>query len=211
LKEYPEFREFDKERISSELSPGLAKEEIQKICSEYKPDLVIMGTKGRNIHENAIIGSLTEFAINKLRYPVLAIPEHYSFIGEKNLKRIAYLTDFDETDFGSIKKLMSFTSLLGLTICCAHIGGKSDNWDRLKMDGLRNYFKNVYKETQVECEILKPGENILHSIDDYIKRNSINILSLTSRRRNIIEKLTKPSFTRKLFYHTNIPLLVFHS
>lgn len=211
LNKLPEFQHTNAGKISTELRPGLAKEEIQKIAGEFQPDLVIMGTRGHDKKENSILGSMTEFAIKKLKYPVLAVPENYTFIGGENLSKIAYLTDFDETDFGSIQKLMGFSTLLKLTICCVHIGGKTGKWERLKMNGLKNYFSNTYDGSKVECESLAQDENLLQSIDNYVKEKKINILSLTTRRRNLIEKLTKPSLTKKLFYHSNIPLLVFHS
>jgi len=211
LEKLPEIKSPDIKKIHSDIRPGLAKEEIQKICAEFEPDLVVMGTHGSDSLDSSILGSMTEFAIKKLKYPVLAVPENYTFIGEQNIKKIAYLTDFDETDFASIKKLMGLTALLDLTICCVHVGGKSGNWERLKMDGLKNYFSSTYEQTQVECEILSTDENILQAIDNFVKENNINMLSLTTRRRNLIEKLTKPSLTKKLFYHSRIPLLVFHS
>jgi nucleotide-binding universal stress UspA family protein len=199
------------DKIHSEIRYGLAEEEIISFAEEIEPDLVIMGTRGKDKKENSLLGSITESVIKKLRYPVLAIPENYTFIGKKNLKKIAYLTDIDESDFLSIKKLMDFTNLMGMTIHCLHIGNTFDDRDNVKMEGLKNYFKNVNYKTKVECKILSPQEKMLDAIDDYIQENGINMISLTSRKRNIIEKFFRPNLTTKLFYHTNIPLLVFHS
>ena len=210
LSSLPEVKKFGKDKLHIEINPGTAREEIARIAEEYSPDLIVMGTRGADKKESSVVGSVTEFVIKKLKYPVFAVPENYQFVGNEALRGVAYLTDFDETDFVSIKKLMGFTRLLGLTIYCVHIGGKTDNWERLKMDGLREYFVKTYNEQKVECEILTPSENILQSIDEYVREKKINILSLTTRRRNIIEKLIKPSLTRRLFYHTSIPMLVFH-
>jgi nucleotide-binding universal stress UspA family protein len=211
LSKYPEYRKTPGEKIETVIIPGLAKEEILRIAANFMPHLVVMGTRGKDAKENSILGSITEFAINKLQCPVMAVPVDYTFIGESNIKNIAYLTDFDESDFLSIKKLMGFISNLGLTIHCLHIGGKSGKWEKIKMEGLRDYFRNSYDTTKVECHILDSDKNTLQAIDDYVKEKKINILSLTRRRRNLIEKVFKPSLTKRLFYHSNIPLLVFHS
>lgn len=210
MRKFPEYSSTHPVQTSWEIRPGLAREEIPKITEEFKPQLVIMGTRGLDKKENSVLGSITASAIRKLKVPLLAIPEQYTFIGEENLNRIAYLTDFDETDFGSIKKLMGFTSLLGLTIWCVHIGSKGGEWEKVRMDGLKDYFQKNYNTSQVECRLLSPGENMLHSIDDFVKSEKINILSLTTRRRSIIDKLFRPNLTKRLFYHSNIPLLIFH-
>lgn len=211
LSKYQEYQKIPGGKIETVIIPGLAKDEILNMTSKFMPHLVVMGTRGKDAKENSILGSITEFAIKKLKCPVLAVPVDYTFIGKSNMKNIAYLTDFDESDFLSIKKLMGFTNLLGLTIHCLHIGGKADKWEKLKMEGLRDYFIKSYDTTKVVCNILSPDKNTLQAIDNYVKEKKINILSLTTRRRNLIEKVFKPSLTKRLFYHSNIPLLVFHS
>jgi nucleotide-binding universal stress UspA family protein len=210
LNKYVSSSGLPKKKISYEIRPGLAKEEIQKIAGEYQPSIVIMGTRGKDKKENSILGSITEIVVRKLKYPVLAVPENYEFVGLENLNKIVYITDFDESDFLSIKKLMEFTNLMGLTIHCLHIGSKSDKWDRIKMDGLKDYFLKSYNEPKVECDILPSEMNVLNAINNYIKEKKINLISLTSKKRNVYEKIFKPNLTKRLFYHSNIPLLVFH-
>lgn len=195
--------------ISYEVYPGIPEEEIISFCSNYQPDLVIMGTHGKD-RANTIMGSVTETIIRKISYPVLAIPEKYSFVEEKKIKNLMYVTEFDESDFLSIKKLMNLTSQLEITIHCVHIGSEEGEWDRVKMDGLKQYFRDVYGKSEVLCGWLHT-KNLLADINEYVQTNGINILSITTRQRNILDKLFRADLTKKLFYHTNIPLLVFHS
>jgi hypothetical protein len=156
------------------------------------------------------MGSVTETVIRKLKFPVLAIPEKYSFVEVQNIKNLMYVTEFDESDFLSIKKLMNLTNQLGITIHCVHIGEEGGEWDRIKMDGLKEYFRKVYGKTEVVCSLIH-SKNVLADINEYVQEKKINIISITSRQRGIIDKLFKSDLTKKLFYHTNIPLLVFHS
>jgi len=200
------------EQISYTIKPGLAKEEIQKIAAELQPDFVIMGTRGKDKKENSILGSITEIAIRKLKYPILAVPENYQFIGLENLDKIVYITDFDESDFLSIKKLMGFTNLMGLNIHCLHIGNKPGKHEKIKMDALKDYFLRSYNEgSKVECDILTSETNVLQAVNKFIKEKEINLISLTSKKRNVYDKIFRPNLTKRLFYHSNIPLLVFHS
>jgi glycine cleavage system regulatory protein len=72
------------------------------------------------------------------------------------------------------------------------------------------YFKKAYGKSQVTFSFMQQ-KNLLEDFDKLIRDRNINIVSLTSRRQNIFEKLFKPNLTKTLFYHTGVPLLVFHS
>lgn len=211
LEAFSDFSKADKSLIKLELRPGIAKDEIINYCSVEKPDIVVMGTRGQSKKANSLFGSITENAIKKLKLPVLAIPENYEFIGEENLKQILFLTDFDESDFLSITKLMQFTKLFEMKIHCIHIGSNAGKWEELKMQGLQDYFSSTYHDEMVNCTILPKKGDLLEALDEYIINNKINLVSLTTRKRNLINQVFKPSITKKIFYHTNIPLLVFHS
>ena len=206
-----EWKGFPASHIGKVVKPGLAKDEIQKFSDVYEPDLVIMGTRGKDKRENSILGSNTEIVIKKLKYPVIAVPEGYTFIGPNQLKKLLFLTDYDESDFMSIKKLMGFARLMNLSIYCLHVGSKNGKSEKLKMDGLKEYFRKAYEEIDVHCELLSGKDNILNAIDEYINNNTINIISLTTRKRNLLEKVIKPSHNHRLFYQSNIPFMVFHS
>ncbi|MBN2487263.1 MAG: universal stress protein [Bacteroidales bacterium] len=208
---FSEYNDIDKSRVSFEIKAGLAKDELINLAGELKPSMVVMGTRGADKKTSSIMGSITEVAIKRLSVPVLAIPEDYKFIGGQNMRRILYLTDFDESDFMSIKKLLQFSKLFKMSIHCIHIGPRTDKWEMLKMDGLKDYFQKIYQENSVECHILESKPDLLQSIDKYVAENDINLISLTHRKRSLLEKVLKPSLTKKIFYHTEIPLLVFHS
>jgi nucleotide-binding universal stress UspA family protein len=193
-----------------QIMPGVPEDEIIRFSEQYEPDLVIMGTRGKGKGVGSIMGSVTASVINRLSYPVIAVPEKYIFVGEKNVRNVLYVTDFDESDFQSLKKLMNLTDQLGLDIHCVHIGENPKAWDQVKMDGLMSYFSKAYGKSQVTYSFIS-GKNQLEELDKLIVDKNINILSVTSRRRNVIEKLFRPNLAKKLFYHTGIPLLVFHS
>jgi nucleotide-binding universal stress UspA family protein len=208
LKDYITQCELPPVNISFDIAPGVPEDEIISYSQEYLPDLVIMGTKGKGTGVGSIIGSVTASVINRIKIPVLAIPEKYTFIGEENVKNVMYVTDFDESDFQTLKSLMNLTEQLNLEIQCVHIGDP-DSWDKVKMEGLMKYFAEAYGKTQVTYSFISQ-KNLLTDLDQLILDKKINILSLTAHRQSIVDKLFKRSITKKLFYHTGIPLLVFH-
>ena len=121
-----------------------------------------------------------------------------------------YLTNFDESDFMSITKLLKFSNALDLNIHCVHLAEKENKWDQIKLEGLKKYFKKVYKKKSVTCSILSTS-NLMENIDNYVQQEKINVISITSKRKKLISNLFSHTLTKKLFYHSNIPLLVFHA
>jgi nucleotide-binding universal stress UspA family protein len=210
LKEYIDENKLPDISISYEIKPGVPEDEIKRYSEWYEPNLVIMGTHGKGSGVGSIMGSVTAAVIGRIDFPVLAIPEKYKFIGEKNVKNIMYVTDFDESDFLSIRTLMNLTDPLGLDIYCTHIGDDPKSWDKIRMEGLMDYFRTSYGKTKVDYSFISQ-KNLLEDLDKLILEKNIQILSITSHRRNILEKLFRPNMTKKLFYHTSIPLLVFPS
>jgi len=209
LKDYVKDCGMPAVKLTYEITPGVPEDEIIRFSASYLPDLVIMGTRGKGTGVGAIMGSVTASVINHISFPILAIPEKYTFIGEKNVKNILYVTDFDESDFLTLKSLMNLTDQLELDIHCVHIGSNPKSWDKVRMEGLMEYFRKSYGKTQVTYSFINQ-KNLLNDLDQLIRDKNINILSLTAHRQSIVEKLFKPNITKKLFYHTSIPLMVFH-
>ncbi len=209
LKEYVAGCGLSPVKFSYDIAPGVPEDEIIHFSEDFNPDLVIMGTKGKGTGVGSIIGSVTAAVINRIAIPVLAIPEKYTFVGEENVKNVMYVTDFDESDFLTLKSLINLTDQLDMDIQCVHIGDDPDSWDKVKMEGLMKYFATAYGKTGVTYSFVNQ-KNLLLDLDELIRQRNINILSLTAHRQSILNKLFKPNLTKKLFYHTSIPLLVFH-
>lgn len=161
LHDYIEECGLPKVDMGFDLAPGVPEDEIVGYCEEFKPDLVIMGTKGKGTGVGSIIGSVTAAVIRRIKFPVLAIPEKYTFIGEENVKNVMYVTEFDESDFLTLKRLIAFTDQLNLEIQCVHIGDNPDAWDKVKMEGLMKYFSEVYGKSQVSYSFVNQKNLLL--------------------------------------------------
>ena len=75
---------------------------------------------------------------------------------------------------------------------------------------MNNLLKKTYKNAPIECVMIQ-GDNLLDDLENYIRTNNIDILSLTTHKRNMITRFFNPSIARKMVFHVKTPLLVFHS
>ncbi len=186
-------------------------DEITLYSSEVdQASLIVLGM----LSENSItFGSASKIAsriIEKSTVPVLIIPEENKFVGLEKINNILYLTTFDESDFSAIQKLISMVKNISLKIYCLHIeSGNINPWDQIKMNGLKEYFKSSYHLNDVICDIVS-SDNTLQTLDEFIKNNKIEIITVINHKRSTLAKLINPGITKKILFHTRIPLFVFH-
>ncbi len=210
LKDKIEQEKIEGVKIDYALVRGIASEEIILESEAYKPDVIIIGTRGQGEKENDLIGSVTAKIIEDTKVPVLVIPEDSLYQGIATIN-ILYATNFDDSDYKAIQKLMNIISPFDIRLFCVHIGTIDSNvWDKVKMDSLKEKLKTQYADYEIECSIIEE-DDFLKGIQELIRVKKIDIISLVTHKRNLLSKLLNPSLARKVLFHTNIPFLVFHS
>lgn len=75
--------------------------------------------------------------------------------------------------------------------------------------GFKEYFQKQYPQLEIYYDVVK-NDNLLSSLDSYIKSNHIDIITLTSYKRNIFSRLFNPGIARKMIFHSDTPLLVIY-
>lgn len=210
IRKYAAKKNLEDIPVTTHLINGIP-EEITLYTSEAeKAGLIIMGVSGTETRSFEPMGKTASRIVDKSVVPVLIIPEEMELKGIDQMKNILYPTAFDESDFSAIGKLMAIVKNFSLNVFCLHIGENESSWDKVKMEGLKTYFTNVYGLTGVKSDLVF-SKDIIKSLDDYIASNGIHIMTITKRKRNILSKLINPSLTLKILYHTRIPLLVFRA
>lgn len=203
-------REFPAINYSYVLREGLPEEEIVTFTKEYKPALIVMGTRGKDQKDADLIGSVTAEVIEMTKIPLMAIPEKTPFTDISQIKKIAFLTNFSQRDlisFDAMAKILApYKS--NLTIEITHISvKKSDQWDEIKLEGIKSYFSKQYPTATITYKLIDT-DDMLTSLDEYIKTDEIDILALTTSKRNIFARMFSPSISRKMLFHSDTPLLV---
>lgn len=192
------------------LREGIPEEEISRYAKNKNPLLIIMGTRGKDKKDQDLIGSVTAEIIDHSLVPVFAIPENTAMDGFEDVKSIAYATNFDDKDLVAFDKLMQLMKPFRFKIHFIHYLQKEDTWSEIKLSGIKEYFAKYYPSQPIVYDLLR-GEDMLASIDSYIKQNKIDVIALTTHKRNIFTRLFNPSVARKMVFHSNTPMLVFHS
>lgn len=187
---------------------GFAVDVITDTIKNKKIDLVVMGTKGAGGLKAAFIGSNAAAVIEKSPVPVIAVPEKASF---ERIKNILYATDYRVTDTYALKSLVKIAKMFNAKIEVVHI---SDG--EYVKQGEQELLNEFIKKTGSKVKYKKMTYHLLYSgsvekkLEEYVKKKSINLLAMSTHPRNFIDKLFGKSVTKKMVYHTKVPLLAFH-
>ncbi|HKJ42367.1 MAG TPA: universal stress protein [Sunxiuqinia sp.] len=190
---------------------GYAEEDILNYTEVHPPRLIVMGIKDPEKERETIMGSTTAGVIYNADVPVFVIPEKAPILNLASVKKVAYATNFDVKDFASIDKLLGILKPFNTEVTCIHIGDKDQQeWDEAKLKAMSKELKRNYKDTNLKCTMIE-GKEVLADLEKYIQENKIDVLSLTTHKRNMITRIFNPSIARKMVFHMKTPLLVFHA
>ena len=190
------------------IKSGYPDEDILAFAGKYSPELIVMGSGGSDAPYGTLGSIATDIMYNGT-VPVMIVPEDTPEGTLNNFSNVLYATNFDEKDFASLDKLMKLLKPFNIKLKCVHVGQpKGDGWDLARLEGMKDVLHEKYKNFEFECSLIV-GTQIPESLENYINQEKVDIISLTTHKRNMITRLFNPSLAKRMIFHTNTPLLVF--
>jgi len=192
------------------LKNGLPEEEIISYGNETKPEIVVMGTRGKTRKDADLIGSVTAEVIEKVKVPLLAIPENTPFTNLSQVKRVAFGTSFEEKDLVAFEILFKLLKPYPVEYYLFHLTHQSDVWNEIKLAGIKDYFQKQYPNILFHYDIIH-AENLESNIEKFIRDKAIDIISLATYKRNFFARIFSQGIARKMLFHTDTPLLALYA
>jgi nucleotide-binding universal stress UspA family protein len=191
-----------------ELKEGVPEDQILDYCKKNKPALVVMGTHGKKL-SGGLIGSVTAEVMESCASPVFAVPELMTLQSTDEIKRVAFLTNFDQKDLIAIDRVISLLASDNLEMYFIHASEKNEPWSEVMLAGIKLYFSNHYPQVITNYELLKAADSP-ELINNYLHDHQINVLAFNTRRRNLFSRLFNPGLAYKMVLNSDIPLFVSH-
>lgn len=191
---------------SFELKEGIPEEQIIDFCKKEKPILVVMGTHGKKSN-NELIGSVTAEVMEGCSSPVFVVPIRMTMQNPNEIKRVAFLTNFEQKDLIAIDRAISLFSSEKLEMFFIHASNKKEPWDEVMLAGIKAYFSNHYPHLTTNYALLGAVDTP-EILDKYLKTEKIDVLAFNTRRRNIFARLFNPGLVYKMVVHSDTPLFV---
>ncbi len=195
--------------ITKTIIDGYPEDVIPKYSRDYRPDLIVMGTKSKGETIKELLGSVTFDVIKKVIFPVMAVPNDYVLNIEK-ITNIMFVNDFENFEYTSLHKLIKLVGAFDTKVYNVHYypHGK-EKMDPGHLKEYIEYCKSTYRNQNMICDYIF-GEDLIVATQEYIDKNNIDLMAITRRKRNIISQILQPSRTKKILFNAEIPTLFFH-
>ena len=177
---------------------------LDKIIAEEKADMVVMGINGASRLEQVLIGSSTLGAIKQTNCPVMIIPPLANY---RKIRTLVYACDMKNvestTPVNNLRKmLMTFNPRLYIV----HVDTEKNveitdgyQQDKAKMNDLLSGFTPEYAFINLL--------DFTEAINQFSTDKNADLIITVPRRHSFLEGLFTTSHTKKLAYHSHLPVL----
>jgi len=175
---------------------------IKLNAKKYNADLIIMGTEGSSGIKELVLGSKAGSVMEGASCPVIAIPNDHEL---KFVKHVAFASNFDLNDIKRIKLIFKWFKPLSVSVI--HVGDPQYR-DMNQFEDFVLDLKQDFAESAINYYYLNDAD-IEQGIQNFIDKNQIDMICFSIRRHTFFQQVFNKSLTKRMTYHTQIPLIAF--
>ena len=196
--------EYPNVTIHVESQTGFAAEEIIDFIKEGEFDLVVLGISGSGDFDQ-LLGSTSVIVANKSKIPVLIVPPKAH---QHLLKSIVLAFDLHGIEHTSeINFIIELSNLFQSKITGLTIRTK-DNLSSAEQLALKQTSELLLNQNY---ELVNYADSdTLSGLENYSKEHEIDLLVMLKRKHGFFDSLFNGSMTRRMAFHTHVPLLILH-
>ena len=193
--------------IESLVTQGYAEDEIVEAAASKQADLIIMGTQGASGLREALVGTITASVMEKATCPVIAVPEGASVAA---FSKIVYATSYAEGDFQHVEEIIDFARPFNAEVVILHIssGEIEATYEYESIERFKERIAEDSKYDKISFHLLE-NKSVYEGLNKYLDEVNADLVAMTMHKRSFVQKMFNRSITRKMAYHTHIPLIAF--
>lgn len=187
---------------------GTVVKNVHQFAAAHNADMIVMGITGSTRLDQILIGSTTLNVITHATIPVMIIPPDAVY---KGLKNVVFTSDFKEVE--KTTPFVSLLKVLNLFKPKLHVVNvDSEHYVELT---------DAYKQERVIIEENLLGYSpefsfirafdFIEGINRFVDSRNIDALITVPKKHNFLSELFKTSHTKKLAYHSHVPIIAIHA
>lgn len=188
----------------TELCIGFAGEEVVRLSKEV--DLVVMGTTGQGNLMEQVFGSVSTHVARNAHCPVLLIPGSCRCQG---FREIVFASNYNAADEAILQQVMEMAGAGHANVHFVHVeaeAGKPYSVAKVEFEqAVRENMPGIgYTSVEIKCSDIEEG------VVKYAEDIGADLIAMGTLRRGFLENLFHRSITKRMAFHTRVPLLVLH-
>ncbi|MEI8099644.1 MAG: universal stress protein [Sediminibacterium sp.] len=178
---------------------------INELCAAVSADLVVMGITGGGAVTETLIGSNAVSVSQHSKLPVIIVPPNSGF---EKINKLVLACDFEQVEETTpMKPLTKLLEITGAELHVLHVNTPSKHvidhsFENMILDRLLKEFSPTYHF--IENESFTAGINL------FSEKNKIDLIITMPKKHGFFDSLFKKSHTKKLAFHSHLPLMVMH-
>ncbi|MEP6952206.1 MAG: universal stress protein [Ginsengibacter sp.] len=195
------------QNISIESEEGSFIDSLEKYVLSNHVDMVIMGITGSSKIKQVFMGTNTLNVIRHIKTPVMIVPPKAEFTG---LKNVLFTSDFKDvaraTPFDPLKKILDLfkPTLNILNVDSEHYIELTEEYKKE-----RDAMEDKLGSYNPEFSFLRAFD-FLEGINGFAQAKNIDAIITVPRTHSFLSQLFKTSHTKKLAYHSYVPIIAIH-
>jgi nucleotide-binding universal stress UspA family protein len=195
--------------VSTRIVRTALDEAILETTAERNIDLIVMGTLGASGIKEKLWGTRTADIIGKSKVPIMVIPYDYEWTKPEIF---LMATNHFEEEPAVLNSLFELADLYMAQVQVAVFTDEDEDIAVTFPDQTHTIpeyekmLKEQYKEDTLTTAHLY-GTAFDETLQRHIEENDIDILTMVIHQRSFWDRIFHPSLTKRMSYHTTIPLL----
>lgn len=180
---------------------------LERLARHKEASLIVMGITGATRLSQIFIGSNTLSMVNRNICPVMIIPPDATFTGIKN---IAFTSDFKDVERTTPAKALK--GVLDIFKPFVHVVNvDSEHYVEVTEDykAERAKLETILEGYETEYYFIRQFD-FVDAINQFVEDYKIDMIFTVPKKHSFLEGLFKSSHTKKLAYHSNVPLVAIH-
>jgi nucleotide-binding universal stress UspA family protein len=180
---------------------------IANLAHSVRATLITMGITGKSAIKQIMFGSNTLKLIDRNLYPVMIIPPGASYNGISN---VAFASDFKNVTDTTPSVLIN--AVLDMFDPMLHIVNVSnEHYVSLteEIQDAKKEFNVMFSERKKEFYFITMND-FFEAMDNFVKDYKVDMIITIPRHQSNSTSLFKSTHTKRLAYHSHIPILAAH-
>ena len=179
---------------------------VYSIAQLYELVLTVVGVTGKSSFERTLIGSNTLSLVEESISPLLLIPPQAVFV---KIRKVVFASDLkDVYKTSPVAAIKEVIHKLDANLYLLNVAnGESGN---SRMDAVieQKDLHKLWDSENAEYHFIN-NKDIAEGIMEFVSEEDVQLLIVVPKKRGFFESIFHRSLTKKLAYHTDLPLLIF--
>lgn len=181
---------------------GLAVDEI--VEEEKGKSFIIMGMTGAGKLSELLLGSITTATLKQVQTPVIVVPENISY---KKPERIVLSSDYNpSTNEQTLHALNDLVALFKSKIYIVNVKKKKE--EILVESEITNAKLETELKGSAHFYYFPVHNDLVEGVNEFVEAKKADMIVVIPHQYTFMERLFHKSFSKKMAFHTHVPLLV---